>query len=337
MLAIDRHIDEVPVTEPGKVPEAVFGSGDPLVLRGLVHDWPITRAGTTTPAATESYLMQFYAGASVNAVYSDPSHRGRVFYDENVTGFNFQVVSSRLDKVLDDIRAQSHATEPSGIYVGSTEIDRVLPGFRSENDLRLEAEDPLAFIWLGNHSRIAAHFDVPDNIACCVAGRRRFTLFPPSEIVNLYPGPIDFTPAGQIVSMVDFEDPDFDRFPRFRSALEKARVADLEPGDAIYIPSLWWHHVEGMNALNVLVNYWWRRAPAFMDTPMNVLEYALLCIRDLPASEREGWRSLFHYYVFDFDPNDVEHIPRERLGILAPFDDHAARKLRAQLLKKLNR
>ena len=337
MLGIDRKIDELTVTESGTVPEAVTGSSEPLVLRGLVRDWPVTRAGATSTAALESCLTQFYTGVPVNAVYSDPSHRGRVFYNENVNGFNFQVVCKRLNEVFEDIRAQSDCAEPVGIYVGSTEVDRILPGFRAENSLRLGAYNPLVFIWVGNHSRIAAHFDVPDNIACCVAGRRRFTLFPPFEIGNLYPGPIDFTPAGQIVSMVDFKDPDFERFPKFRDALEKARVAELGPGDAIYIPSLWWHHVEGMNALNVLVNFWWRQSPAFMDTPMNVLEYALLSLRDLPRCEREMWRELFNYYVFDFDPGCVDHIPRESRGILEPFDDLAARKLRASLLKKLNR
>lgn len=337
MLAIDRQIKELPVDETGALPEGAIGSGEPIVLRGLVRHWPIAQAAAESFSNVESYLMTFYQGAPVNAVYSQPSHHGRVFYDDTVSGFNFQVVSSRLDKVFEDIRAQSHAPEPAGVYVGSTEIDRVLPGFRSENDLELGAEDPLAFIWLGNHSRIAAHFDVPDNIACCVAGKRRFTLFPPSEIRNLYPGPMDFTPAGQVVSMVDFQDPDFERFPEFSNAIKKARVAELEPGDAIYIPSMWWHHVEGMNELNVLVNYWWRRAPPFMDTPMNVLEYALLCIRDLPAREREAWRAVFNYYVFDFDQDSVRHIPEKSRGILAPFDDVAARKLRAQLLRKLNR
>lgn len=337
MLQIDRQIDETLIDEPGGVPAAVKDASEPLVLRGLVSHWPATQSGTDSPSACESYLGKYYAGAPVNAVYSEPSQAGRVFYNDAVNGFNFEVVTSHLDKVLDDIRTQSHESEPAGIYMGSTEVDRVLPGFRAENDLSLDAENPLVFIWLGNHSRIAAHFDVPDNIACCVAGRRRFTLFPPSEIGNLYPGPMDFTPAGQIVSMVDFENPDYEQFPGFRNALKQACVAELDPGDAIFIPSMWWHHVEGMNALNVLVNYWWRQSPSFMDTPMNVLEYALLSIRDLPEREREAWRALFNYYVFEFDQESVDHIPRESRSILAPFDEMAARKLRAQLLKKLNR
>jgi hypothetical protein len=275
--------------------------------------------------------------ATVNAVYGEPGHRGRIFYNDDLSGFNFQAVPARLDKVLDEIRGQSHAESPAGVYMGSTSVDDVLPGFRSENDIELEGFEPLVFIWMGNRSRIAAHHDLPDNIACCAAGRRRFTLFPPGEIANLYPGPIDFTPAGQTISMVDFEEPDFERFPRFRKALEQAQVAELEPGDAVYIPSMWWHHVEGQDDLNVLVNYWWRPVPAWMDTPANVLEYALLAMRDLPRKEREAWRSIFDFYVFDFEEDSVAHIPEERRGMLAPMDDTLARTLRAQLLRKLNR
>ena len=209
--------------------------------------------------------------------------------------------------------------------------------FRAENDIDLGDFDPLVFIWLGNRSRIAAHHDLPDNVACCAAGRRRFTLFPPGEIANLYPGPIDFNPAGQTISMVDFNAPDYDRFPRFRKALEQAQLAELEPGDAVFIPSMWWHHVEGQEDLNVLVNYWWRPVPAFMDTPANVLEYALLAMRDLPRKERAAWKEIFDFYVFDFDEESVSHIPEERRGALAPMTDLLARRLRAQLLRKLNR
>ena len=57
-------------------------------------------------------------------------------------------------------------------------------------------------IWLGNRSEVSAHFDLSDNIACVVAGRRRFTLFPPDQVANLYVGPLDHTMAGQPASMV---------------------------------------------------------------------------------------------------------------------------------------
>ena len=337
MLRIERNVKEVAVDRPGQLPAAVHESSEPLILRGLVRHWPIVRAAEDSPSAVETYLRGFYKGATVNAVYGESGHRGRLFYNEDLSDFNFQAVPARLDKVLDDIRRQSHADDLAGVYMGSTSVDAVLPGFRSENDIELEGFDPLVFIWMGNRSRIAAHYDLPDNIACCAAGRRRFTLFPPGEIANLYPGPIDFTPAGQTISMVDFEEPDFERFPRFRKAVEQAQLAELEPGDAIFIPSMWWHHVEGQNDLNVLVNYWWRPVPAYMDTPANVLEYALLAMRDLPTKEREAWRAIFDFYVFDFEEESVGHIPEDRRGVLAPMTDSLARRLRAQLLKKLNR
>ena len=61
-------------------------------------------------------------------------------------------------------------------------------------------------------------------------------LFPPDQFRNLYLGPIDNTPAGRAVSMVDFHAPDFNAYPRFREALRHALVAELAPGDAIFIP-----------------------------------------------------------------------------------------------------
>ncbi len=337
MLKPEQSVREVPVSTPGELPEGVIGSAEPLLLRGLVDHWPVVRAAKDSPAAVEDYIRQFHDDVAVNAVYGDPGHRGRLFYNDDFSGFNFQTVRLTLDRVLDDVRAQSHVENPASVYVGSTPVDKVLPGFRSENDIRLDSIEALISIWLGNRSRIAAHFDQPDNVACCAAGRRRFILFPPSEIVNLYPGPIHFTPAGQIISLVDFEEPDFETFPRFRQALENARVADLEPGDAVYIPSMWWHHVESLEILNILINYWWNATPVWMDAPANVLDYALLALRDLPKRQRDAWRAIFDFYIFDFDEESIGHIPEDGRGELAPLDELAARRLRAQLLNNLNR
>jgi hypothetical protein len=232
-----------------------------------------------------------------------------------------------------------YATQDSQptIYVASTTIDTWLPGFRAENDLALGVADPLASIWIGNRTRVPAHQDLPDNLACVVAGRRRFILFPPQQLSNLYIGPLDFNPGGQAVSLVDFDAPDFDRFPRFAEALKHAQVAELAPGDAIFIPSMWWHYIRALEGFNVLVNYWWRQAPAWMDSPMNTLMLALMTIRDLPSKEREIWEDVFRHYVFGASEATVEHIPERARRVLGPFDDEKARALRARLLQRLNR
>jgi len=337
MLKVERTVREISISTPGELPEGVMGSAEPVLLKGLVSHWPVVDAARESPAAVERYIRRFESDATINAVYGEPGQKGRIFYNEDLSGFNFQTVQSKLGQVMEDIRSQSHESDPAGVYIGSTPVDRVLPGFRSENDIGLEGVKPLVSIWMGNRSRIAAHFDQPDNIACCAAGRRRFILFPPDEIVNLYPGPMHFTPAGQIISMVDFGEPDYERFPNFRKALGNAQVADLQPGDAVYVPSMWWHHVEGLEILNILINYWWNATPAWMDAPANVLDYALLALRDLPGRQRDAWRALFDFYIFEFDEELVEHIREGRRGALAPLDEMTARRLRAQLLNNLNR
>lgn len=257
-LPIDRWIEEVSGIESTPPAERLRASTEPLVLRNLVADWPFVKAGRESVAAADGYLRGFYENATVGAFVGEPSIDGRFFYNDDVTGFNYETVRVKLDTLLDALMKYRNDARPPTFYVASTSVDTVLPGLRAENDIDLGGVDALASIWIGNRSRIAAHHDVPDNLACVAVGRRRFTLFPPGEIENLYVGPRDFNPAGQAISLVDFHRPDFDKYPRFRTALENARVAELDAGDAIFIPSLWWHHVEGLDSFNVLINYWWR-------------------------------------------------------------------------------
>jgi hypothetical protein len=158
-----------------------------------------------------------------------------------------------------------------------------------------------------------------NNIACCVVGRRRFTLFPPEQVENLYPGPLDMTPGGQAVSMVDFDAPDFERFPRFKDALAAAQVADLEPGDVLVYPALWWHQVEALDPFNVLVNYWWNAAPGLHGHP-HEHPAARPAQPARPARFREaGLEALFDYYVFGPADRAGAHLPEARAATSAPW------------------
>ena len=188
----------------------------------------------------------------------------------------------------------------------------------------------------GNDSRVAAHFDESDNIACVASGNRRFTLFPPEQVANLYVGPIDKTVAGRPTSMVDLAAPDFDRFPRFAEALKHAVVADLEPGDAIYIPSLWWHAVEASGPLNVLVNYWWLEGPEDAGSPLHALAHGLLTVGHLPPEKREAWRVMFDHYVFRAGGDPAEHIPEAGRGILGRSTPQLRRAIKQFVLRALN-
>ena len=330
-------IREIDAGDPGVLSDALLTSTEPVVLRGLVARWPLVRAAIASFDSADAYLRRFYRDATVTAMLGAPDIGGRFFYNQDFTGFNFAPVRARLDAVLAELRGHLRDDVPPAIYVGSTTIDTCLPGLRAENDIDLGSRDALASIWIGNRTRIAAHYDLPDNIACVAAGRRRFTLFPPEQVDNLYIGPLDLTPAGQPISLVDFHQPDLHRFPKFADAMRHARVAELAPGDALFIPSMWWHHIEALSPFNVLVNYWWRQSPNYMDTPINALMHALMSVRDLPPGQRRAWQGLFKRYVFEADAETAAHIPPHARGVLNPLDDAAVRALRAQLLKRMNR
>jgi hypothetical protein len=328
---------ELSGVDPRAIADELLGSCEPVVLRGLVERWPSVRAGLESPQAGTAYLRRFCGDATVGAWLGPPEIEGRFFYNHDMSGFNFQPQHMKLLAVLDELDRQHGAVRPPALYVGSTTVDTCLPGFREANDVALGHRQALMSLWIGNRTRIAAHQDLPDNLACVVAGRRRFTLFPPGELPNLYIGPLDHTPAGQPISLVDFAQPDLRRFPKFAQALAHAQQAELAAGDAIFIPSMWWHHVEALDAYNVLVNYWWRVSPAHMDSPMNALLMAMLSVRDLPPQQRQAWQQLFDHYVFAADEQHVAHIPQAARGGLQPLDADAARVLRARLLRSLNR
>lgn len=323
----------------GSLDAALLCSTEPIVLRRLVAHWPAVQAARQ-PGGITGYLRGLDAGAVVGAWFGPPQIRGRFGYTDDLAGFNFAREKLPFSAVLSLIERHRDDDEPPAIYVGSTTVDTCVPGFRVGNDLPaalLERLDPLVSLWLGNRNRVAAHQDLPDNLACVVAGRRRFTLFAPSHVRNLYVGPLEHTLAGQPTSLVDLGQPDLQRFPRFAQALEHAHVAELEPGDAIFVPSLWWHGVESLEPVNLLVNYWWRQSPAHMDSPMGALLHAIMTVRDLPAAQRDAWRHLFEHYVFEADEQTAAHIPPAARQILDPLDDIATRGLRARLQRRLNR
>lgn len=309
----------------------------PVVLRGLVADWPAVAAARRSPGDVAAYLRRFDRGMPVEAFVGEPVMEGRYFYDADLSGFNFRKGSAPLAAVLDTLLSAEGGAEAPPIYAGSQSVRRLLPGFEAENPLPLLAGKPAEpRIWIGNRSRVAPHFDESENVACVVAGRRRFTIFPPDQVQNLYIGPLDFTIAGQPASMVDLAAPDLTRFPKFAEALKHAFTAELEPGDAIFIPALWWHAIEATGPLNVLVNYWWQDAPADSTSAFAAMAHAILALRELPPETREAWRSYFDHFVFEQHGDPAAHLPHGRRGILEPPTPQLRSRMRQFLLRVLS-
>jgi hypothetical protein len=313
--------------------------GRPAILRGLVKDWPVVEAGRESPQALSAYLKKFYSGLPAPLFEGPASINGRFFYNDTLDGFNFESKRALLSDVLDRLQQALGQESTPALYAGSVSIPIYLPGFSAANNLRplLSVESVIESIWVGNRTCIAPHFDNTGNIACVVGGRRRFTMFPPQQIKNLYVGPLDLTPAGQPVSLVDVRNPDLGRFPRFTDALAAAEVAELSPGDAVYIPALWWHNVEALDDFNVLVNYWWREVPDYFDSPSLSLLHCLLTLKSLPPQQRRDWQAVFDYLIFQSEGPALEHLPAQVQGLFGELTQPKADRIRAMLLKSLAR
>ncbi|MGY4397155.1 hypothetical protein ACVWZA_002346 [Sphingomonas sp. UYAg733] len=329
------QVPEVRVSGAADLDAQLRAADRPFVIRGLVSDWPLVAAGRKSARDARDYLLRRRQDRSFTVSVGEPGSGGRLFYDAAMA-MNFRTARAKLPEIFAQIDATEGKPEAPAFYLASIDMHEFFTGLHEENHVELGDRSCLASIWMGTPTRIAAHNDFPNNLACVAVGRRRFTLFPREQFRNLYLGPVDNTPAGRAVSMVDFHEPDFNAHPRFREALDHAQVADLDAGDAVYIPAMWWHHVEGLAPFNVLVNYWWRETPRWLGQPQDALNHAMMAIRDLPDEEKRHWRDLFDHYVFRNDEGTVAHIPEDARGVLAPLTSESAGRLRAFLLRTLS-
>ena len=318
----------------------VIASARPAILRGLVKQWPAVQHALASRAAIVAYLRSLDNGTPVDAIMTAPEERGRIFYNAAMSGFNFVRNRLPLSTVAEQVLRYSAFPNPPAVAAQSALIRDCAPGFSADNRLSFLGPEVMPRIWLGNAITTPAHFDEWNNIGCVVTGRRRFTLFPPEQIGNLYVGPLDFAPTGAPMSLVHVAEPDFERYPKFRAALAAAQVAELGPGDAIFVPPAWWHHVESLEPFNLLVNYWWHAAVTTTgrtESAFESLMHSILNLRHLPPETRAAWGAIYAHYVFGTDADVTAHIPAERRGLLGDLSPERVRELRADLVNRLKK
>jgi hypothetical protein len=327
----------VPIAALRGVTRAVFEAdirpaAQPVVLEGLVADWPLVRAARESSAALARALKALDAGSVPQVMEAPPASGGRLFYRNGLDGFNFTRRPAAIGETLDRLLNVADAPDAPAIYLESLPAADYLPAFAAGHVMPLLDARVAPRIWIGNAVKINTHFDLVYNIACVIGGRRRFTLFPPDQLPNLYLAPLDFTPSGAPVSLAQLTQPDHARYPRLAEALRHARQAELGPGDALFIPYGWWHHVESLTPFNVLANYWWDDARSH-GAPHGALLHAILAIRDLPADQRAVWESLFRELVSTDPAAALAHLPVDRRGLLGPPSAERTRGIREKLAR----
>jgi hypothetical protein len=258
-----RQIDQWSAPSPKEFCEKIAVRREPAVLRGVAASWPLVAAALEDPHRCMGLLAANAAPDPIDVIRADPSEEGRFHYGHD-RGLNFIRGRAPLPAFIAALREQEAEARPFAMAAQGVIAERYLPGFRASHPMPLVPPDAEPRLWIGNAAKVATHNDPTDNVAVVAAGHRRFTLFPPDAEPDLYMGPAHPSPAGTPVSMVHVTAPDLDKYPRFQAALDVALEADLEPGDAIFIPANWFHHVEALDRFNMLVNYWWppaARAP----------------------------------------------------------------------------
>jgi Cupin-like domain len=334
-----RPLPEYDHVDRRRFESEIVPKGKPAVLRGLVSDWPLVKAAREGDEELAGFLRTAASGEPFEAWFGEPGIGGRFGYTEDFTRFNHDRRLASVDQLLDLLLRQKGHPEPYSMYAGGIPIRRHLPGLVPMLPVPLldAGVATLISLWLGNRTRTAAHWDLPQNLACVVAGRRQFTLFPTEQLPNLYVGPLDFTLAGQPISLVDIDEPDLRAYPRYSEALEAAQQAELGPGDALYIPSLWWHAVASLDELGAMINFWWRDAEPPLLTPLNALYHAIISMKNLPDDELSRWRVMFDHYIFKANGDPLEHVPEGARGILGRRTPELVERVKKRLIDVLGR
>src|SRR5262245_2062872 len=100
----------------------IVPSARPAVLRNLIDEWPAVQHGAHTSDALLAYLRSLDAGADVQLVIAPPAARGRLFYDDAMTGLGFERQTLRFATALDRIAATRTQLDPPALAIQSAPL-----------------------------------------------------------------------------------------------------------------------------------------------------------------------------------------------------------------------
>lgn len=304
----------------------------PFVIRNLAKDWPIVKAGgNALNFLEEQALLSNSLDLPLKLTRLPPEAKRRMFYRDDMKAMNFGTAQMSL---ADCFKRIKRSADNADYAIQSAPLETYFSELLPQHRTSLLDEKVRPLIWFGHGLQISPHFDEADNLAIVAAGKRRFTLFPPEQISNLYIGPLDHTPAGQAVSLVDINNPDLARFPKYEKAYQEAMSVELAPGDAIFIPTPWWHHVEALSDFNVLINHWWSDRRVSTASPTIALLHAIQSFNSMEDNRKLAWMAYLHHYLGDREVMRG-HIPEHAQGVLSDLDLNKTKLLDAYIKQEL--
>jgi hypothetical protein len=209
----------------------------PVLLAGLVGDGEIDRWSLAA-------LRERCGNRQASVI---PLHDGRIGADAR-RGVMFDAVrfGDYLDRLERGDRPDAYLAVPPETWL--PEVHEAFP----PPEYCRRAAWRNSRLWIsGPETSVPLHHDVAENIFIQLVGRKRFLLYPATASPWLYSNP--FRSALPNFSRFDPEAPDYARFPLSRAVRPVSVV--VGPGDALYLPSRWWHQVRSLE-LSVSINFW---------------------------------------------------------------------------------
>jgi lysine-specific demethylase 8 len=214
----------------------------PVIVRGAISDWPALRLWTN------DYFRRRFGDREVPVVRV----KNGALYDPQ-TGVNYETmrVGAYVDR-LEEGRADD-------LYM-VLRVHEVMPELFADIVRPVYCRDApwsRSRLWYASpNMKGALHRDLPHNLFAQVSGRKKFLLLDRRKTRLVYRH--SFRSGVPNYSPVDAEEPDLDRYPRFRRA--NLLSAEVEAGDLLYIPSMWWHQARSLD-VSLSINLWWLRGP----------------------------------------------------------------------------
>lgn len=208
-----------------------YSRNRPVILTGLMQNWKAPSLWTP------EYLKARYGSETVEITAerdSDP------MYEFNIENHNRKVLfSDYVDMVTDRgesndyyLIARNHVLEQKGM-IGLLEDIEAFPEY-------LNAKTPENIrLWFGPAGAVSQlHCDTTNVLMAQVYGRKRIKLIPSNQLHLVYS-------LRGTYSQVDCENPDYEKYPLFKNATTIELL--LEPGEVLFLPVGWWHHVRALD------------------------------------------------------------------------------------------
>ncbi|SEM77147.1 lysine-specific demethylase 8 [Nitrosospira multiformis] len=229
----------------------------PIIGIGLLNSWKALQEWTP------SYFAKHYGNLEVGAAVDLPA-----------TGSPYALRSidhGRKMKLAEFVDFMDSASKACYIHQMSlTKLPELVRDIDFEVMLPSGSGQGMFYLWLGSSgTRSGLHFDRFDNINAQIFGKKSVFLVSPDQAGKLYPFKDNVEK-----SQFDPDNPQFNLFPRARSV--QAYIGIIEPGEVLFIPKLWWHHIRSL-APAINVNCWYGEHISLMDMLRVVNKGGLSC------------------------------------------------------------